>query len=61
MGFLTTFSTFPFTEFQTQNRAPLEDMEASDLKFCMKPSFIITHAGKKVENDPREKLQFRTV
>ena len=61
VSYLAKFSTSSFLNFNHKNRWPCKDFEARDLKFCMQPSFTKTHPGKKVENDPREKLQFRTL
>ena len=60
-GFIQFFPPPTLLNFNHKNWWPCEDIEARDLKFCMQPCFIITHAGKKYENDPREKLQFRTL
>ena len=56
-----TFSTSHSLNFNYQNRAPREDIEARDLNFFMRPSFTLTHTEKKYEIDPRPKMQFRTV
>ena len=60
-GFNQFFPPSSLLDFNSKKWWPWEDIEAGDLKFCMGPSFTNTHAVQKVEHDPRQKMQFKTL